>query len=155
MRMAPLCAGLPLLIPLVAAAPPPKAAPAGCADRIAFDLDPRSFASNGAGGTFPAARLAAFRTRAARAFTAAADELCARRALPAGKVAALRRVVIQSASGASETTLYRAREFGPASLVFQYAFVEADLAVPDKSDIQLGLRCWADPRRKECEDMGD
>jgi hypothetical protein len=143
------------LLPLIAAAPPPKPADTGCADRIAYDLDSKSFASNGANRTFPPARLAAFRARAGRAFTAAADELCARKVLPPGKVAALRRVVIQSASGAAETTLYRAREFGPGSLVFQYAFAEADLAVPAKSDIQLGLRCWADPRRKECEDMGD
>jgi hypothetical protein len=145
----------PFLLLLVAAAPPTKPASAGCADGLSYDVDANSFASNGANRTFTASRLAAFRAQAARAFTAAADELCARKALPAGKIAALRRIVIQSASGAMETTLYRAREFGPASLVFQWAFAEADLAVPDKSDIQLGLRCWSDPRRKECEDMGD
>jgi hypothetical protein len=152
MKVALLGTGLLLL---VAAAPAPRPPSPGCADRIAYDLDSRSFASNGANRVFPAARLAAFRARAGRAFTAAADELCARKALPASKIEGLRRVVIQSASGAMETTLYRAREFGPASLVFQWAFAEADLAVPEKSDIQLGLRCWADPRRKECEDMGD
>jgi hypothetical protein len=145
----------PFLVLLMAAAPPARPASAGCADRLSFDLDSKSFESNGANRLFPASRLAAFRAKAGRAFTAAADELCARKALPAGKIAALRRIVIQSASGATETTLYRAREFGPGSLVFQWAFAEADLAIPAKSDIQLGLRCWSDPRRKECEDVGD
>jgi hypothetical protein len=132
------------------------AAPArGCADAIRFDLDRSAFRTDGSNRPIPPARLEPFRQKAAKAFRDAADGLCARKAIPAAKVAQIQRVVIQSAGGATETQLYEAREFGPHSLVFQWVFAEGPLSVPDRRDIEDALVCRYHPDRKGCDEPGD
>jgi hypothetical protein len=139
-----------LISALAAAAPAP-----GCADTIRYDLDRRSFRTDGANRPIPAARLEPFRQRAAKAFRDAADGLCARKAIPSAKVAQIKRVVIQSAGGAMEPQLYEAREFGPHSLVFQWVFAEGPLSVPERRDIEDALVCRYHPEHKGCDEPGD
>jgi hypothetical protein len=135
---------------LAAAGPAP-----GCADAIRYDLDRSSFRTDGANRPIPPARLEPFRQKAAKAFRDAADGLCARKAIAAAKVAQIRRVVIQSAAGATETQLYEAREFGPHNLVFQWVFAEGALVVPTRRDIEDALVCRYHPEHKGCDDPGD
>jgi hypothetical protein len=139
---------------LIAAALATAPAP-GCADAIRYDLDRSSFRTDGSNRPIPPARLEPFRQKAAKAFRDAADGLCARKAIPAAKVAQIQRVVIQSAGGATETQLYEAREFGPHSLVFQWVFAEGPLSVPDRRDIEGALVCRYHPDRKGCDEPGD
>ncbi|MEA3039673.1 MAG: hypothetical protein QOE79_2186 [Sphingomonadales bacterium] len=139
-----------LIAAALAAAPAP-----GCADAIRFDLDRSAFRTDGSNRPIPPARLEPFRQKAAKAFRDAADGLCARKAIPAAKVAQIQRVVIQSAGGATETQLYEAREFGPHSLVFQWVFAEGPLSVPDRRDIEDALVCRYHPDRKGCDEPGD
>jgi hypothetical protein len=138
------------LIAALAAAPAP-----GCADAIRYDLDKSAFRTDGANRPIPAAALEPFRAKAAKAFRDAADALCAKRAIPAAKVALLKRVVIQNGAGATETQLYHAAEFGPHSLVFQWAFAEGPLSVPDRRDIERALVCEYHPEHKGCDEPGD
>ncbi|MEA3034276.1 MAG: hypothetical protein QOH04_27 [Sphingomonadales bacterium] len=135
---------------LAAAAPGP-----GCADAISYDLDRSAFRDRRRQRPIPPARLEPFRQKAAKAFRDAADGLCARKAIPAAKVAQIKRVVIQSAAGATETQLYEAREFGPHSLVFQWVFAEGTLAVPKRRDIEDALVCRYHPEHKGCDEPGD
>jgi hypothetical protein len=139
-----------LVAAALAAAPAP-----GCADAIRYDLDRSSFRTDGADRPIPPAQLEPFRLKAAKAFRDAADGLCARKAIPAAKVAQIRRVVIQSAGGATETQLYEAREFGPRSLVFQWVFAEGSLDVPTRRDIESALVCRYHPEHKGCDEPGD
>jgi hypothetical protein len=141
---------IPMLAALAAAAPAP-----GCADAIRYDLDRASFRTDGANRPIPAARLEPFRQKAAKAFRDAADGLCARKAIPAAKVAQIKRVVIQDAGGAMEPQLYEAREFGPNSLVFQWVFAQGPLSVPSRRDIEDALVCRYHPNRKGCDEPGD
>jgi hypothetical protein len=131
-----------------------KAASMGCADAIAIDLD-RSGIAEQEWKPYPAARIDAFRRGAADAFRAAANHACSRDRRLAGALVPVRRVLIQSGSGAADPTFFDAEPGPHEALVFQWAFVEADLAIPDRAAIETGLRCWADPERKECEDLGD
>ena len=114
-----------------------------------------SFDSNGANRTFPASRLEAFRTGAEKAFREAADGLCRAGAVKPSAFAGLRKVILETASGTMEPTFFQDEQTGHDSLVFQWVFAEADLEVPDRKAIQLGLRCWNDPDRAECADQGD
>jgi hypothetical protein len=143
------------MIPLSLVALAAAATPAGCADAIRFDLDPGWATTDFGRGRIPAARLEPFRRQAAKVFREAADGLCARKAIPARDVAALRRVVIQNGAGATETVLYVAPEFGPHSIVFQWTFAEGPLSVPPRRDVESALLCWAHPRRKGCDAPGD
>ncbi|MEA3060824.1 MAG: hypothetical protein QOJ94_605 [Sphingomonadales bacterium] len=132
------------------------AAPAsGCADAIRYALDRSAFRTDGSNRTIPPARLEPFRQKAAKSFRDAADGLCARKAIPAGKVAQIKRVVIQNAGGAMEPQFYEAREFGPHSLVFQWVFAEGPLSVPDRRDIEDALVCRYHPEHKGCDEPGD
>jgi hypothetical protein len=140
---------------LIAAALAVAAPASGCADAIRYDLDRASFRTDGSNQPIPPARLEPFRQKAAKAFRDTADGLCARKAIPAAKVAQIKRVVIQSAGGATETQLYEAREFGPHSLVFQWVFAEGPLSVPDRRDIEDALVCRYHPDRKGCDESGD
>jgi hypothetical protein len=139
-----------LLAALAGAAPAP-----GCADAIRFDLDRSAFKVDGANRPIAPASLEPFRAKAAKAFRDAADGLCARGAIPAAKVARLKRVVIQNGAGATETQLYRAAEFGAQSLVFQWAFAEGPLSVPGRRDIERALVCQYHPGAKGCDEPGD
>ena len=142
---------LAMILALAAAA---TAAP-GCADAIRYDLDRAAFRTDGSNRPIPVARLEPFRARAAKAFREAADGLCAGKAIPAAKVARLKRVVIQNGAGATETQLYRAPEFGPDSLVFQWAFAEGPLSVPGRRDIERALVCEYHPEHEGCDEPGD
>lgn len=132
-----------------------KAQAPGCAGQIPFALNAASFDSNGAGRTFPASRLEAFRIKAESAFRQAADGLCRSGAVKAKAYAPLQRVIVESASGAMDPTFFQDDQTGTGTLVFQWTFAEADLALPERKAIEQGLRCWNDPDRPECGDLGD
>ncbi|HWT13241.1 MAG TPA: hypothetical protein VN231_10850 [Allosphingosinicella sp.] len=98
-------------------------------------------------------RLEAFRQAAGAAFAAAADAACAAGEVDPARLRGLRRLVVQSASGATESAFYEDREsVGAGALVFQYVFLEADIDIPDAADLRAVLVCWADPDRPSCAD---
>ncbi|HEX8641099.1 MAG TPA: hypothetical protein VF704_08065 [Allosphingosinicella sp.] len=143
-----------------AAAAAPEVAPPGnaaaglpanaCATPRQVELDAASFAREDA-EPFPPERLEAFKRSAAAAFGAAAEAACAAGEIEPSRLATIRRLLLQSASGATETAFYEdAESAGAGTLVFQYVFVEEDLAVPGHADIRQGLSCWADPERPAC-----
>jgi hypothetical protein len=134
------------------AAVPAAAAPKGCADHWAVELDRDSFAHNGAGRTFPAALLAAFRAKVEAQLRIAAGDACGSRKLTVARASAVRRVQVHSASGASEPHFY---SDGKAKLHFEWVFAEEDLAVPPRADMVGGLICWANPSEPACADEGD
>jgi hypothetical protein len=103
---------------------------------------------------FRPSALPAFRSRAEEAFRAAADRACREQPRVAAALKPIRKLVIQSGSGATEPVFYQ-EDGSDDALIFQYAFVEAKLGMPGREAIAQGLRCWADPDRKECADMGD
>jgi len=128
------------------------AAPAGpaCAAPQQVEIDSASFEENGV-PAFTPERLDAFRRSAAAAFAAAAESACAAGDVDPSRIAAIRRLLIQSASGATETAFYEdAESVGAGTLVFQYVFVEEGLALPDHADIRQGLGCWSNPERPVC-----
>jgi hypothetical protein len=133
------------------AAREPKAA--GCAAGLAVDLD-RSEVAERDWRAFPRARLDGFRSRAADAFRSAADAACRQQPELAAKLKPIRTLLVQSGSGATEPVFYQ-EDGRDEALIFQYAFAEAKLGVPERDAIELGLRCWADAERKECAEMGD
>lgn len=134
-----------------AATPSPKPVSGiatGCTDAMAVTLARDGWQGSN-GRPFSPARLTAFRVAATAAFHKAGNHACAtvpavRRALTSVKI-----VRVESGSGATEPTFYR----DAGQLVFQYAFNETNLAMPSQADIELGLRCHADAKRRECADM--
>jgi hypothetical protein len=135
-------------------APKEETTPTGhCADHLAYRIEKASFAVSPT-GRFPAARLEDLRRRAGRAFTAAANDMCARKSLDPAALRQVRQVRIETGSGATETAVYDDPETGPETLFFQYIFAESDLALPGKADIQAGIICWKEPARAECEGRG-
>jgi hypothetical protein len=137
----------------LAAASAPEAAAPGCADGLPvhLDRDPTAMVD---WKTFPATRLEAFRAKAAGVFRAAADAACRSAPKVAAAMGPIRRILVQSGSGATEPVFYQV-DGSDDLLIFQYAFAEAKLAVPDPATIRQGLQCWADADGKGCEDMGD
>ena len=146
-----------------AAAPPPtqansiSAAPAAAPARASACPTPQQVEIDGASfvrsdvPAFAPQRLEAFRDSAAAAFRSAAEAACLAGELDRARLAGLRRLLIQSASGATETAFYEdAESAGAGTLVFQYVFAEEDLAVPDPADIRIALICWSDPERAQC-----
>jgi hypothetical protein len=125
-----------------------------CADHLAYRIEQASFAASPT-ERFPAARLEDLRRRAGRAFTAAANDMCARKSLAPAVLRQIREVRIETGAGATETAVYDDPETGPETLFFQYIFAEADLALPDRANIQAGIMCWKEPARAECQDRGD
>lgn len=100
---------------------------------------------------FAPERLDRFRVEAGAAFAAAAEAGCTAGDIPAVRLAGVRRLLVQSASGAAEAAFYEDAESQPAgTLVFQWAFAEAELALPDAADVRSGLACWAQPDRPAC-----
>lgn len=134
-----------------AAAPAaPSANAQACPMPQQVELDATSFVRSDV-PAFAPQRLEAFRASAAAAFRSAAGAACAAGELDRARLGAVRRLLIQSASGATEATFYEEEESaGAGTLVFQYVFAEADLAIPEAADIRSGLLCWSDPGRAEC-----
>ncbi|MEO6214441.1 MAG: hypothetical protein ABIO86_00300 [Sphingomonas sp.] len=124
-----------------------------CSNGIAIGLD-RPLMARDDGTNFPAARLDDLKRRLGTAFHAAADGLCADDAKLARALKPVSSVVARSGAGASEPNFYLDPEH-KGTLVFEWYFSDADLAVPPRADIEQGLRCWAEPERKDCADRGD
>jgi hypothetical protein len=141
-----------LLFAALLAGAPASAAPRGCANHWAVELDRDSFAHNGAGRTFTAAQLAAFRTRVQAQLRTAAADACAGKRVPIPRAASIRRVRVFSASGASEPHFYSS---GKSALNFEWVFAEEGLAVPPRSTMVGGLICWANPAEPLCANEGD
>ncbi len=129
-----------------------KAREGGCADHWQIELDPESFANNGAGKRFAPVDLAAFRARIRAALKSAAADACDGRKLAPIRAAAVRRVRVFSASGASEPHFYSAKK---GVLNFEWVFAEESLAVPARATMVGGLLCWSNPADKMCSDEGD
>ena len=140
--------GTLLSIALAAGAP----ARPGCARHWTVELDRPSFAHNGAGRTFTAAQLAAFRARLQAQLRSAAGDACAGKRVPAARAAAVRRVRVLSASGATEPHFYAGAR---GTLNFEWVFAEEGLAVPARSNMVGGLICWVDPAEPSCAGEGD
>ena len=126
---------------------------AGCADRITVALD-RPLMAREDGSVFSEARLNDFQKHVQTAFRAAADAACRDHAKLATSLEPIRQVVTRSGAGADEPTFHVDGQ-KPDALVFEWYFADADLGVPKRPDIEESLRCWADPKRKECADRGD
>ncbi|HET6942595.1 MAG TPA: hypothetical protein VFH89_10570 [Sphingomicrobium sp.] len=124
----------------------------GCADHWAVALNRESFASNGAGKTFSAVELEAFRAKIEAQLRSAIGDACEHSAVKPAAVKAVRRVEVSSASGASDPFLYQAVD---GTLRFEWVFAEEDLAVPPAKDIVAGMACWTDPNGKACNSPGD
>ncbi|MEO7689235.1 MAG: hypothetical protein ABIS51_08110 [Sphingomonas sp.] len=140
-------------VPVAAATSAKAAPPTRCSDGIAIGLD-RPLMAREDGTNFPAARLDDLEQRLGAAFHAAADGLCADDAKLARALKPVLSVMARSGAGASEPTFYLDPDHKGA-LVFEWYFADADLAVPPRADIEQGLRCWAEPERKDCADQGD
>ena len=125
----------------------------GCSAGIAVKLN-RSLMTGESGEAFPDARLSDFEHRLKSAFHGAADALCADDAKFARALKPIASVLARSGAGASEPAFY-ADPDDKSALAFEWYFADADLAVPARRDIEQGLRCWAEPDRKDCADRGD
>ena len=136
-----------MLAALLAASPQ-----GGCADHWQVELDRESFANNGAGKTFSAAQLTAFRAKVTGALRTAGADACRGKKVPSSQAAGVRRVRVFSASGASEPTFYSPAK---GTLNFEWVFAEEGLAVPPRATLVGGLICWANPSEKMCADQGD
>jgi hypothetical protein len=124
----------------------------GCADHWQIDLDRDSFANNGAGKTFTPVDLAAFRVRIQAALRSAGANLCNGKRVTSLQAAAVRRVRVLSASGASEPHVYSAAK---GTLNLEWVFAEEGLALPARTSLGGALICWANPADKMCSDQGD
>lgn len=145
------CLAAGTLVAAALAADSPNGGPAGCARALHAELDQSSFGARDGGPPFTAAKLDAFRPAAETAFKAAADRLCAAGVLKPARIARFKRLLVQSGSGATEAAVYSDPEsLGPDTLVFQWVFVEEGLALPGGEDIEIGIRCWADPDSEAC-----
>ena len=146
---APKAAAVPVAAATSAKPTPPKQ----CSDGIAIGLD-RPLMVREDGTNFPAARLDDLEHRLGTAFHTAADGLCGDDAKLARALKPVSSVVARSGAGASEPNFYLDPE-QKGTLVFEWYFADADLAVPPRADVEQGLRCWAEPERKDCADRGD
>ena len=138
-----------ILFAALAAATPTKA---GCADHWAVTLDRDSFANNGAGRSFSAARLAAFRSKLEGRIKSAVGAACKAGKVKPALAKSVRRVKVFSASGASEPHFYRHPGGG---LAFEWVFAEENLALPPAKDIVDGTACWTDRNGAACAAEGD
>lgn len=121
---------------------------AGCADGWAVQLDRASFGNNGAGRSFADRRLEAFRAALETTVRGAVSSACADGAIDAAKVAVVRRLTVQSASGAADPTFFGDGDASALSL--QWTFAENDLTIPSEMELRDGLVCWTDPASDEC-----
>jgi hypothetical protein len=128
------------------------AQPVGCADHWLVGLSRESFEHSGAGVTFTEVQLSDFERRVAAALKRAVGEACANGSIAPDKAAAVKDVVVLSASGASEPHFYRIEE---GMIAFEYAFAEEALTLPSDEEIVTGAACWNDPDGESCAAMGD
>lgn len=128
------------------------AAPGGCADHWAVELNAGSFANNGSGKTFSAAQLSDFRGKVEGQLKSAINGACLRGTINPTIAQAVRQVEVSTASGASDPFLYQG---SGGKLTFEWIFAEEDLAVPPATDIVTGAACWSDPNGKACNSPGD
>ncbi len=124
----------------------------GCADHWTVELSQASFANNGAHLTFTSAELEAFRAKVQDQLKSAIGNACRTGAVKAANAKAIRRVIVSSASGASDPFLYPAAS---GVLRFEWIFAEENLAVPPAKDIVAGAACWIDPSGPACASGGD
>jgi hypothetical protein len=136
----------------IAAGAPANAAP-GCADHWGVALDRDSFAHNGASRTFPAATLAAFRTRIEALVKGAIADGCKSGRVKPALAKGVSKVTVFSASGATEPHLYPT---GRRTLALEYVFAEENLRPPSRKEILDGAVCWTAPKSRQCaESEGD
>lgn len=128
------------------------AAQAGCADHWTVELKTESFANNGAGKSFSAPDLEAFRAKVQDHLQAAINGACQSGAIKSAAAKAIRRVEVSSASGASDPFIYST---DGGTLSFEWIFAEEDLAVPPEKDIVAGAACWTNPDGPACNSPGD
>ena len=145
----PKAAAAPVAAATSAKATPPKQ----CSDGIEIGLE-RPLMAREDGTNIPTARLDDLEQRLGAAFHAAADGLCGDDPKLARALKPVSSVVVRSAAGATEPTFYLEPD-QPGALVFEWYFADANLAVPERPAIEQGLRCWAEPGRKDCADQGD
>jgi len=131
---------------------PVEAKAVGCADHWRVALNDESFAHNGAGRTFSAARLATFRSKLDTALKAAIGSACRQGRVKASEAKKIKTVLVSSASGASEPTLYLK---SPGKLALEWVFAEENLLVPSGKDMVAGAACWTSPRSSACLESGD
>jgi hypothetical protein len=124
----------------------------GCADHWSVALNAESFAGNGAGKTFSTAELETFRTKIEAQLRSAIGDACAHGAIRPEAAGAVRKVLVSSASGASDPFLYQAPD---GTLRLEWIFAEEGLAVPSATDLVAGAVCWTDPNGKACNSAGD
>ena len=120
---------------------------AGCADGWAVTLDRSSFGNNGAGRSFADRRLEAFRGALETTVRKAVGSACADKAIDPAKAAAVRRLTVQSASGAADPTFSGGAD---AAISLQWTFAENDLTIPSEMELRDGLVCWTDPESDLC-----
>jgi hypothetical protein len=128
------------------------AGPGGCADHWTVELSTASFANNGAGRTFTAAELEAFRAKAHDQLKSAIGDACRTGVVKAGNAKDIQRVTVSSASGASDPFLYPSAK---GTLQFEWIFAEENLALPPARDIIAGAACWIDAKGPACASGGD
>jgi hypothetical protein len=124
----------------------------GCADHWSVALDAKSFAQNGAGRTFSAAELDAFRSKIEAQLKSAIGDACASGAIEPASAKAVGGVEVSSASGASDPLLYQGTD---RTLLLEWAFAEEELAVPTARELEAGAACWTDPDGESCNSHGD
>ncbi len=131
---------------------PLEAKSARCADHWKIDLKGESFAHNGAGRSFSAAELAAFRSKIEAELKSAIGAGCRQGKVKASEAKKIKRVEISSASGATEPTFYLR---SPGILALEWVFAEENLEVPSAKDLLDGTSCWTNPRSSACLESGD
>ncbi|GAA4744429.1 hypothetical protein GCM10023264_07140 [Sphingomonas daechungensis] len=124
----------------------------GCADHWAVVLNAESFASNGAGKSFGATELEAFRSKAEGQIKAAINAACQSGAVKSAAARGIERISISSASGASDPFIYSTAK---GQLTFEWIFAEEDLAIPAEKDVITGAACWTNPDGPACSSPGD
>jgi hypothetical protein len=125
--------------------------PTGCSAHLRAEVDRPAFRQNGVNLTDRQAEQ--FRARAFVAFRDAADRLCSARQLRRQDLARYTTLRLVPGSGADSATFFDdPSQWGRATLAFQYAGFEDGLTLPARSDIQMGLRCWFNPRLAGCAD---
>ena len=121
---------------------------AGCGDGWAVALDGASFGNNGAGRSFADRRLEAFRVALETTVRGAVSAACADGALDPAKAEQVKRLTVQSASGAADPTFFANGDAAAVSL--QWTFAENDLTIPSEMELRDGLVCWTDPASDQC-----
>lgn len=123
-----------------------------CAGHWTVELRAESFANNGAGKTFSAADLEAFRAKVGDQIKAAFNGACRSGAVNVAAAKTVTRVEVSSASGASDPFIYPSAK---GRLSFEWIFAEENLAVPSEEDIIAGATCWTKPDGPACNSPGD